>query len=457
MSEEGKVPTSGRAAFPTGRATAASATGVNLHGRLYYGDNLKVMPLHIPDRSVDLVYLDPPFKSDRDYNVLFEEKDGTRAAAQIKAFEDTWEWNEEAARAYSEVVEAGGDVASAMLAFRTLLGDVDMLAYLSMMAPRLVELRRVLKPTGTIYLHCDSTASAHLRLLMDAVFGTENFLNEIVWHYQTSSGAPQKWLHRNHDVLLRYAAEKPELVTWHHPRLPWPATTLKKWQTDEQGRIYRVQNKFKKRYYIDPAGKLDDDVWNITLSSRTHERLGYPTQKPEALLEKIILASSDEGDVVLDPFCGCGTATVVAERLKRRWIGIDITHLAVGLIKNRLVSTFGADVAGHFLTIGEPVSVEDAATLAADDKFQFQAWALGLVGARPAGPVQKGADKGVDGRLFFHDEGPTGKTKQIVFSVKGGKLKATDVRDLVGVLNRENAEIAVMLSFEEPTKPMRTT
>ena len=208
----------------------------------------------------------------------FKSRDGTRAAAQIEAFGDTWEWNTESAADYQEVVEAGGDVANAMRAFKTLLGDTgtDMQAYLAMMAPRLVELRRVLKPTGTIYLHCDATASAHLRLLMDAVFGSRNFLNEIIWHYQTSSGAPKKWLHRNHDVILRYAAFKPDLVKWHHPRVPWPEATLKKWQTDEQGRIYRVQNKFKKRYYVDPAGKLDDDAWEITLSSRTRERLRLP-------------------------------------------------------------------------------------------------------------------------------------------------------------------------------------
>lgn len=238
-----------------------------MENTLYYGDNLDILRRYIPDESVGLVYLDPPFNSNATYNVLFAEQNGSRAAAQIKAFEDTWRWDRAAAEAYQETVEAGGRVSQAMQAFRQFLGDSDMLAYLSMMAPRLVELRRVLKSTGSIYLHCDPTASAHLRLLMDAIFKPGNFLNEIIWHYQTSSGAPKKWLHRNHDTILRYAANNPEFVTWHHPREPWLEATLRKWQRDEQGRIYRVQNKFKKRYYIDPEGKLGDDVWEITLSS----------------------------------------------------------------------------------------------------------------------------------------------------------------------------------------------
>lgn len=420
---------------------------------LYYGDNLDVLRRHVPDQSVDLVYLDPPFNSDADYNVLFAEH-GEKAAAQVRAFEDTWEWNADSRAAYEEVVEAGGSLADTMRAFRTMLGGTDMLAYLSMMAPRLSELKRVLKPTGTVYLHCDPTASAHLRLLMDAIFGAGAWLNEIIWHYQTSSGSPKKWLHRNHDVILRYAAVRPELVKWHHPRLPWPETTLRKWQTDEEGRIYRVQNKFNKRYYIDPAGKLDDDVWDITLSSRTSERLGYPTQKPEALLEKIVLASSDEGDVVLDPFCGCGTATVVAHRFKRRWIGIDITHLSVGLIKHRLADQFGPEVASSYRVVGEPTTVDDAAVLAREDPWQFQAWALGLVGARIASSDKRGGDKGIDGRLYFHDSA-SGPTRQVVLSVKAGHVVPTFVDALWGVVEREKAEIGVLISFVEPTAGMR--
>jgi DNA modification methylase len=416
--------------------------------QLYYGDNLDVLRRHVGDESVDLVYLDPPFKSDQDYNVLFADR-GTKSAAQVKVFEDTWSWDESAARAYQETVETGGQIAKAMVAFRELLGPSDMLAYLSMMAPRLVELRRVLKETGTIYLHCDATASAHLRLLMDAIFTPKCFLNEIIWHYQTSSGAPKKWLHRNHDTILRYAARDPKLVVWHHPREPWPESTLKKWQRDEEGRIYRVQNKFGKRYYIDPRGKLGDDVWDITLSSRTRERLGYPTQKPEALLSRIIKASSDEGGVVLDPFCGCGTAIAAAAKLKRHWVGIDITHLAINLIRHRLLVDGFAE---SYDVIGEPVTLDDAEALAKEDAFQFEWWALGLVGARPI-EGKKGADRGVDGRLYFHEESDA--PKQIVLSVKSGKVGPTAVRDLRGVVERDKANIAVLLTLQQPTQPMR--
>ncbi len=334
-----------------------------------------------------------------------------------------------------------------------LLEPSDMLAYLSMMAPRLIELRRVLKPTGSIYLHCDPTASHYLKLLLDAIFGAPAFLNEIIWHYQTSSGSPKKWLIRNHDTILRYAAGDPKTVKWNPLREPWPEATLKKWQTDEEGRIYRVQHKFNKRYYIDPAGKLADDVWELTLASRSHERLGYPTQKPLALLERIIQISSDEGDVVLDPFCGCGTAVDAAQRLNRGWVGIDITHLAVNLIRHRLRDAYGPEVEKTYRVIGEPTSIDDAKQLAHDDPYQFQWWALGLVGARPT-EQKKGADKGIDGTLFFVDD-PGVKPKRIMISVKAGKTGSAHVRDLHGVVDREGAAIGVLISMQTATSEMR--
>lgn len=230
---------------------------------------------------------------------------------------------------------------------------------------------------------------------------------------------------------------------------------MRKWQRDEEGRIYRVQNKFGKRYYIDPAGKLGDDVWDITLSSRTHERLGYPTQKPLALLERIIAASTNPGDVVLDPFCGCGTAIDAAQRLGRMWMGIDVTHVATGLIKVRLQDAHGLVARVDYDVIGEPTDLAGAEELARDDPHQFQAWALGLVGARTATSAKKGSDRGIDGRLLFHDEGSGGKTKQIVFSVKAGKAGVSHVRDLRGVLERETADMGVLISLQEPTDPMR--
>ena len=395
---------------------------------LYYGENLDVLRRHVGDESVDLIYLDPPFKSNKDYNVLFDEQDGSRSAAQIKAFDDTWTWDQGAAVAYQEIVEKGPEpVSRAMQAFRSLLGENDMLAYLSMMAPRLVELRRVLKPTGSIYLHCDWTASAHLRLLMDAVFAPGNFLNNVVWCYALGGSSARYWP-RKHDDLLWYSKTK-DGHYFEASRIP--ATSL------------RMKGEMKKAL----------DWWPIpTINNMARERLGYPTQKPEALLERIVESSSKKGDVVLDPFCGGGTTPAAAQRLERQWIGIDITHLAITLTKHRLLHAF-SDV--EFDVIGEPVTLPDAKVLAKEDPYQFQWWALGLVGARPA-EQKKGADEGIDGRLYFHDEAAGAATKQIVLQVKSGKTGPKDVRDLRGVIEREAAEIGVLITLQEPTQAMRT-
>jgi DNA modification methylase len=473
---------------------------------LYYGDNLDVLRRHVADDSVDLVYLDPPFNSAQDYNVLFKERNGTESAAQIRAFEDTWRWDQTAARAYQEIVEGGGKAAQAMIAFHSYLGANDMLAYLAMMAPRLVELRRVLKETGSIYLHCDPTASHYLKILMDAVFGPANFRTEIVWkrtgaHSDTKQGRRQHG--RVHDLILYYS--KTDSWTWnpiytcHDPDY---IAAMYRHVEPETGRRYRLDNlsaarpggdtsyEWKgvkpyrgrfwayskanmekleregrlvysksgmpqyKRYLDETLGVPLQDIWNDIppVGSTAKERLGYPTQKPEALLERIIRASSNEGDLVLDPFCGCGTTVAVAQRLKRRWIGIDITHLAINLMKRRLHDSFGKNAA--FKVIGEPVDAAGAADLAKADPYQFQWWALGLVDARPA-EGKRGADEGIDGRIFFHDEAGATKTKQVVLQVKAGHVSVRDVRDLRGVLDREKAEIAVLISLEEPTKPMR--
>jgi hypothetical protein len=210
-----------------------------------------------------------------------------------------------------------------------------------------------------------------------------------------------------------------------------------------------------KRYLDEMPGLPLQNLWDdiFPVNSQALERLGYQTQKPEALLERVISVSSNEGDTVLDPFCGCGTAISVAQRLNRRWIGIDITHLAIGLIKKRLDDAFGESVRATYEVIGEPVDLKGAEALAREDPYQFQWWALSLVGARPL-EKKKGADQGIDGRLYFHDE-KGGKTKQIILSVKAGKLHATYVRDLRGVIEREKAEIGVLISMEAPTKPMQ--
>ena len=421
---------------------------------LYYGDNLDILRRYIKDESVDLIYLDPPFKSNQNYNVLFAEHNGTRSSAQIKAFEDTWEWNQAAAEAYLNVVEYGPPkVSQALQSFRNFLADSDMTAYLCMMAPRLVELRRVLKDMGSIYLHCDPTASHYLKMLMDAVFGEVNFRNEIIWRYRRWP-AKQKNFQRMHDVILRYS--KSSEVIWHQLYDPLSEETLKRIKGGKRIVTFLDEHGKKRIRPTDEVSKGVPmcDVWEIRqIVGPTAERLGYPTQKPEKLLERIIQAGSNEGDVICDPFCGCGTTIAVAHRLNRRWIGIDITHLATGLIKHRLQDAFGEKVKGSYEVIGEPTDLASAEELAADDPFQFQCWALGLVGARSAEP-KKGADRGIDGRLYFHDEGPSGPTKQIIFSVKGGKVAASQVRDLRGVIERENAALGVFITMKAPTKAM---
>ncbi|MFH0910961.1 MAG: DNA methyltransferase [Planctomycetota bacterium] len=422
--------------------------------KLYYGDNLDILRRYVQDETVDLVYLDPPFNSNQSYNVLFAEHDGAGSSAQIKAFEDTWRWDEAAAAAYQYVVEYGPErVSLVMLSFRNFLGDTDMTAYLAMMAQRLIELHRVLKPTGSLYLHCDPTASHYLKVLMDAVFEPGCFRNEIIWSYRRWP-SPSKRFQQMHDAIFFYTKSSDGPGTFNVEYEPNSPSYVKRFK----GKTQMLDPKTKTRKITldaESKGLPRRDVWDISIiAGFKKERLGYPTQKPEALLERIISASSSEGDLVLDPFCGCGTTVAVAERLKRRWIGIDITHLAITLMKNRLRDAFGEAVRDSYDVIGEPVSLPDAAALAESDPYQFQWWALGLVGARPA-EQKKGADKGIDGRLFFHDEGESGKTKQIVFSVKAGRVTVSHVRDLRGVLEREAAAIGVLISMEEPTQPMR--
>lgn len=481
---------------------------------LYYGDNLDVLRRYFKDETVDLVYLDPPFNSNANYNALFGEQDGTKSHAQVMAFEDTWEWDTVAAATYQETVEQGGRVADVLRAFRTFLGTNDvrhgsaMLAYVSMMAPRLVELRQVLKPTGSLYLHCDPTASHYLKILLDAVFGGDNFRNEITWKRTFSHGnvgrnfgavcdtiffysksnaytwnqqfAPYSeeyiegyFRYRDDDgrryrtVTLRNPSPRPNLrydytasngVTYKpHPN-GWAVGPERMKKYDDEGLLYYPKKDggalLIKQYLDSKEGVKLQNLWDDIppIGAHAAERLGYPTQKPEQLLERIIATSSNEGDLVLDPFCGCGTAVVSAERLGRRWAGIDITHLSINLMKHRLLTAFGEDI--KFKTLGEPTDVEGARQLAQDDKYQFQWWALGLVGARPV-EQKKGADGGVDGRLYFHDD-QGADTKQVVFSVKAGKNLHVDmVRDLRGVVERDEAAMGVLISMEPPTKPMR--
>ncbi|HET6246113.1 MAG TPA: DNA methyltransferase [Tepidisphaeraceae bacterium] len=474
---------------------------------LYYGDNLDILRRYIDDESVDLIYLDPPFNSNADYNVLFAEKDGTQAHAQIKAFGDTWTWDLEAAQEYAEVLRSGHDrIARALKGIHDFLGGSDMLAYLSMMALRLIELRRVLKPTGSIYLHCDPTASHYLKMIMDAVFGPDQMRGEIVWKRTSAHGnatgnyagvhdliffyakgphptwnrvyqpydeayIAEHFVHKDPDgrvfrrVDMRNPGYRPNLVYDYKGYKPhpngWAVSKEKMEQLDREGRLFfpkkGVTGRIRRKIYLeDSPGVPITDVWTDIrpIHAAAAERLGYPTQKPEALLERIIAASSNEGNVVLDPFCGCGTAIAAAQKLKRRWIGIDITHLSINLIKVRLADAFGAKIVQKYKVIGEPTDLQGARALAAQDKYQFQYWALGLVGARPAQrDEKKGADKGIDGRLYMTDR--DGETTSIIISVKGGHATVSQVRDLRGVIEREGAAIGVFITLEPATAPMR--
>jgi DNA modification methylase len=477
--------------------------------KLFFGDNLRILREHVGDETVDLVYLDPPFNSNANYNVLFKEKSGHHSHAQITAFEDTWEWGEEAESTYYETITtpSSGPLVEFLQAFRAVLGPSDMMAYLVMMAPRLKELHRVLKPTGSIYLHCDPTASHYLKLLMDAVFGARYFRNEIVWkrsHAHSDSKQGAKHYGRVTDTLLFYS--KDEEPKWNPQYVPYDQEYIDRdyRRVDPDGRRYRIDNlqgpggaaKGNPRYevmgvtrywrysrekmdelirqgrviqtrpgavpqykrYLDemrgvPIQSLWDDLPPI--NNRSKEVLGYPTQKPESLLERILKQSSDEGDLVLDPFCGCGTSISVAERLHRRWIGIDITHLAITLIRHRLFDHFKSDLAPYEV-IGDPKDLESAQALALEDRYQFQVWAAGLVDALPAqGKLKKGADSGIDGIINFVDD-TSGQAKKIIVQVKSGHVKVGDVRDLKGVLEREKAAIGCFITLEDSSGPMRT-
>ena len=421
---------------------------------LYFGDNLAVMREHIKDESVDLVYLDPPFNSQANYNVLFRAPGGEQSHAQIEAFEDTWHWGEAAEHAFDEVMSSGNtDAAELLRAMRAFLKENDMMAYVTMLAIRLIELHRILKPAGSLYLHCDPTASHYLKLLLDAVFEIRNFRTEIAWkrssaHSDTKQGRRQHG--RIHDVILFYTKSgewlwnpiytpyDPEYVEHFYkyiepdtgrrytlgdltgpggqakgnPRYEvmgvtryWRYSKEQMKELTRQGRVVQATPGAVPRYkrYLDEMpGVPLQDVWTdlSPVASQANERLGYPTQKPLALLERIISTSSNEGNVVLDPFCGCGTTIHAAEKLNRAWIGIDVTHLAISLIEKRLNDAFPGI---SYEVYGTPKDLEGARNLAERDKYQFQWWAVSLINAVPFGGKKKGADTGIDGIIYFKD------------------------------------------------------
>lgn len=472
---------------------------------LHFGDNLNILREHVADQSVDLIYLDPPFNSKSNYNVLFKSPKGHEAHAQIEAFEDTWHWGDQAEREFNELIhQPNTDVSEMMQSLRRFLGENDLMAYLTMMANRLLELHRVLKETGSLYLHCDQTASHYLKIVLDGVFGKESFRNDIVWKRKAGRGETNAAAIRfgvSADNILFYARSKytqlnrqyresnpqyiaskfthteengrryrldnltspsyrPNLVYEYKGYSPppngWAVSRERMEEMDAAGRLYLPANKSqriqRKRYLDELEGETVDSLWDDIppINSQAQERLGYPTQKPLALLERIINASSKEGDVVLDPFCGCGTAVHAAQKLNRRWIGIDITHLAISLVEKRLRDAFPGIT---FEVHGTPKDLESARDLAHRDKYQFQWWACSLINAQPYQGRKKGADTGIDGLIYFQDD----KTvpKKIIVSVKGGEnVSVPMIRDLGHVVEREKAAIGIFLTLAEPTKPM---
>jgi len=475
---------------------------------LFYGDNLDILRRELADESVDLIYLDPPFNSNRSYNVLFKSRSGDDAQAQVEAFDDTWTWSQQAEALYTSMIQGGApaQVADALEAMRRLLGDNDVLAYLVMMAARLVELHRVLKPTGSLYLHCDPTASHYLKIVLDAIFGPERFINEVVWVRTGAKGSQMNRLPSNHDVILSYG--KSAAAVWSEVMVPYDldnldaATDAKYSQLDPDGRRYQLTSLLhpeqgmrpnldyevmgvrrtwrwskdrmekaiadgrvvqtapgrvprEKRYLDEQKGRLIGDVWTDInpLNSQAAERLGYPTQKPLALLERIITASSNPGDVVLDPFCGCGTTVDAAQKLGRRWVGIDVTYLAVDLIDKRLRHTYGDDVADTYTLHGIPHDLDGARALFTANAFDFERWAVSLVDGQPN--TKQVGDKGIDGVIRFPTDNKGGVGRALV-SVKGGAtLNPGMVRDLVGTVEQQGADMGVFICLTEPTKGMR--
>ncbi|WP_174297974.1 DNA methyltransferase [Sphingomonas bacterium] len=475
--------------------------------RLYYGDNLDVLREHVGSASVDLVYLDPPFNSNANYNILFKSPAGASSDAQIEAFEDTWHWNDKAEDAFDQVARSGNTKAFDLLnAMRGFLGENDMMAYLAMMAIRLIELHRVLKPTGSLYLHCDPTASHYLKLLLDGVFGADNYRSEITW---LRSRNPKGSQHENSqwgsatDTIFFYAKSRatklninaakrpteerelvkryphvdtygrwadgpilrsgsmgprPTLVYEYHGFTPGPAgwrcTIDKLQEIDAAGDLYWTASGGPRRKVRPDDNELDplSSCWTDIppINSQAQERLGYPTQKPLALLERIIAASSNPGDIVLDPFCGCGTAVHAAQKLGRQWIGIDVTHLAISLIEKRMRAAFPA---ASFTVEGTPKDLAGAEDLAARDKYQFQWWAVSMVDAMPFGGRKKGADGGIDGIIYFKPDGK--KTEKAIVSVKGGdNVGVQMIRDLHSAMEREKAPIGVFITKAMPTTAM---
>jgi DNA modification methylase len=440
---------------------------------LYYGDNLDILRRKVRDETVDLCYIDPPFNSKRNYNQIYNNI-GSEDRAQAQAFTDTWIWDGLAIAGFQEIL-ANADgrfqprLVELMKGLRGVLQEGPLLAYLVSMSLRVTEIHRVLKSTGSFFLHCDPTSSHYLKVMVDAIF-SGNFRNEIVWHYTGRRMVSRKALNSKHDTILFYTKSRADAIV-EYPTEPWTRdeyVKMKKQEvhTDEEGKewIWGHAGKGKSHHYriylseVTESGRPVDDVWDIPrINTSSKERLGYPTQKPEILLERIIKACSKPGDVVLDAYCGCGTTVAVAQRLDRSWIGMDITYQSIALILRRLESAFGPEALKSVTTDGIPRDTASAQALAhkKDDRLrkEFEKWAvLTYTNNRAVINEKKGADAGIDALAFFQTGAKD--NAQIIFQVKSGGVKRGDIATLLGDMGREEAALAVFITLEPPSAPM---
>ena len=408
-------------------------------GALYYGDCLDWMQEWLPDarESVDLIYLDPPFNSNANYNILFGKGNGV--SAQMRGFTDTWKWSEAAAERVASIEKATANpIHDATVAFRQLLGESGMLAYLTYMGERLAVMRDLLKPTGSIYLHCDPTASHYLKTLMDSIFGGKHFRNEIAWCYTGPSSPNMMQYPRKHDYILFYTNNSTRDWTWNQPRIPHdPSLRLRgDWGEDAEAerKAYLARGKPLESWWVDI----------IPLMRNTKERLGYPTQKPLKLLERIIAASSNPGDLVLDPFCGCGTTIVAAHNLDRRWPGIDISPVAIDLINTQRLRPLGIETRTH----GIPQDLAGARRLAADQPFNFEEWAVTRIDGLVPNEHKVG-DSGIDGRGKVLAHPDTHDSDLVLAQATGARgFSLGKFRDFLHVVERERAAAGVYITLD---------